>query len=235
MTRWLAFLLLLPAAASAQTAPAPAPAPMTEGRADAPVEVVTYLSFTCPHCAERDASVAAPLHALIAAGTVREETRHALRDPLDLIAATLARCQGPAAYPGNRDALFATQAQWIAGTRDWVAAHQAALTAMPPEQVGLAVAKGSGLLGVLQARGLTEAAAAACLSDPAERERLIAETDEAWATRVIPGTPYTLVNDQPVLALDWPTLSAAIEVARTSAGVSTFTPTSSADPKRDPS
>lgn len=237
MIRWLALLLLLPAATAAQTAPAPAPS--TEGRADAPVLVVTYLSFTCSHCADREAAVSAPLHRLIAEGTVREETRHAVRDGLDLIAATLARCQGPAAYPGNRDALFATQGQWMAGTARWGEANRDAIAGMTEEQVSLAVAKGSGMLGILEARGLTEPAAAACLADPAERQRLIAESTEAWAVRGIPGTPYTLVNDRPVEGIDWPTLAAAIQAARERLVLAPprppFTLLSSAHPKKDPS
>ena len=235
MTRWLALLLLLPAAAFAQSAPAP----LTEGRADAPVSVVTYLSFTCPHCAAREAEVSAPLHQLMDAGIVREETRHALRDPLDLIAATLARCQGPAAYPGNRDALFATQAEWMAGTQRWVAANREALNALPADQVGLAVAKGSGLLGVLRPRGLTEAAAAACLSDGAEHDRLLAETNEAWTARQIPGTPYTLVNGVAVDGADWPSLEAAIRAARdrlvSASSAAPFTPASPVVAERNPS
>ena len=213
MIRWLALLLLLPAAAVAQ------PAPSVEGRADAPVQVVTYLSFTCSHCAEREAQVSAPLHALIQAGTVREETRHAVRDGLDLVAATLARCQGPAAYPGNRDALFATQAEWMAGTQRWLAANPTALDGLSEDAARLVIAEQSGLLAALAPRGLTESAAATCLADPAERAALVAQAQEAWGDRAIPGTPYTLVNDRPVFGLDWPTLSAAIEEAKRAAGI----------------
>lgn len=215
MIRLLALLLLAPAVAQA------APGPSIEGRADAPVRVVTYLSFTCSHCAEREAQVSAPLHQLIEAGTVVEESRHAVRDGLDLIAATLARCQGPAAYPSNRDALFATQAEWMAGTTRWLEANRDTLAGKLESEVGLAVAKGSGMLGVLTPRGLTEAAAAACLTDSAERERLVGEANEAWRQRGIPGTPFTLVNDRPVNGLDWPTLSVAIEEAKRAAGITT--------------
>lgn len=213
MIRWLLLLALLPTAALAQTATAPAP--MVEGQADAPVRVVTYLSFTCPHCAEREAAVAAPLHSLIERGEVVAETRHALRDPLDLAVATVARCQGPAAYSDNRDALFAAQADWMAEADRYVQANRPALVALPPDDAYLALLKGSGVLTLMAGRGLTQADAARCLADPAERAALLAEAQEAWGDRAIPGTPYTLVNGVAATGLDWPTLATAIQAAST--------------------
>lgn len=184
-----------------------------EGRADAPVRVVEYLSFTCPHCAEQEAAVDAPLEALVARGAVSVETRHALRDVIDLGVATLARCQGPAATPGNRRALFAAQGEWLPRAAATIEANRAALVALPPVDAHLSLMKGSGVLPLMAARGLTETQARACLSDPAEQAALMAQTEEAWTTRAIPGTPYTLVNDKPVDGHDWPTLKAAIQAA----------------------
>lgn len=186
-----------------------------EGRADAPVRVVEYLSYTCPHCAEQEVAVGPQLNALVARGAVSREVRHAVRDPIDLGVAIVSRCQGPAAAPGNRQALFAAQADWLPKADSVLAARRAELAAMPPVDAVLALLDGAGVLPILRARGLTDAAARACLADDRENEALIAQSSEAWQVRGIPGTPYTLVNDQPVDGHDWASLDAAIQAAAT--------------------
>ena len=211
--RTLLVLLLWPAALVAQGLPAPDLHASIEGRADAPVRVVEYLSFTCPHCAEQEAAVGPELSALARSGVVVLETRHALRDPIDFGVAAIARCQGPAAYPGDKHALFAAQADWLPKAAAYLEINRTQLVALPLADAYLAVLDASGVMGLMRGRGLTDAAALACLSDPAERRALQAQSTEAWATRAIPGTPYTLVDDQPVDGHDWPTLAAAIRAA----------------------
>ena len=205
-------LLLWPAALVAQPV-APDAGASVEGRADAPVRVVEYLSFTCPHCAEQEAAVGERLSALARAGTVVVETRHALRDPIDFGVAVVARCAGPATYPDNKRGLFAAQARWLPAAAEYLKANRARLATLPPADAYLSLLTGSGVMALLHERGLTDAAARACLSDPAETRALTAQATEAWSTRAIPGTPYTLVNGQPVDGHDWPALSAAIQAA----------------------
>ncbi len=207
----LALLALLATPLLAQDTPPPGA--WVEGRADAPVRVVEYLSFTCPHCAEQEAATGPRLEALVKRGLVALETRHALRDPIDFGVAVMARCQGPAAYPGNKLALFAAQAEWLPRAGAYLDANRATLAALPPADAYLALLDGAGVMALMRDRGLTDAAASACLSDPAEQRALEAQSTEAWSTRAIPGTPYTLVAGLPVDGRDWPTLAAAIRAA----------------------
>lgn len=215
----LKFLILLAAVVVATPALAQSsanqPSAAIEGRADAPVRVVEYLSYTCPHCAEQEVAVGPQLEALVARRAISREVRHAVRDPIDLGVAIVSRCQGPAATPGNRQALFAAQADWLPKADSVLAARRAEFAAMPPVDAFLALLDGAGVLPILRARGLTDAAARACLADERESEALIAQSTEAWQVRGIPGTPYTLVNDQPVDGHDWATLDAAIQAAAT--------------------
>ena len=191
----------------------PPPGVWVIGRADAPVRVVEYLSFTCSHCAEQEAATGPQLEALVKRGTVALETRHALRDPIDFGVAVMARCQGPAAYEGNKLALFAAQDAWLPRAAAYVQANQARLATMEPAVAYLDLLTASGVLDLMAARGLTKAKAQACLSDPAEAEMLRAQTTEAWQGRGIAGTPTTIVNGQVVDGHDWPTLEAAIRAA----------------------
>lgn len=209
-------VLLAPTALLAQPAPAPTTPPpgvWVAGRADAPVRVVEYLSFTCSHCAEQEAATGPQLEALVKRGAVALETRHALRDPIDFGVAVAARCQGPAAYEGNKLALFAAQGTWLPKAADYLQANQTRLAAMEPAAAHLDLLAGSGVLDLMRTRGLTRAKALACLSDPAEAGALAAQTTEAWQGRGISGTPTTFVNGQMVDGHDWPTLHAAIQAA----------------------
>ena len=65
------------------------------------------------------------------------------------------------------------------------------------------VAKGSGLLALVAPLGVTEAQGAACLANTAEQNLLINQTNDAWGTKKIPGTPYFVVNGTPVEANMW--------------------------------
>ncbi len=206
--------LLLAVAAIVAATPTFAQA-VIEGRVDAPVRVVEYLSYTCPHCAEQEVAVGRQLEALVARGAISREVRHAVRDPIDLGVAIVSRCQGPAATPGNRQALFAAQADWLAKADSVLTARRAELAALPPVDAFMTLLDGAGVLPMLRARGLTDNAARACLGDERERDALIAQSNEAWQVRGIPGTPHTLVNDQPVDGHDWVSLDAAIQAAAT--------------------
>ena len=211
----LAALWAIATPAFAQSASVPSagvPADV-EAPATTPVRVVEYLSFTCSHCAEQEAAVGPRLDELAEQGAIALEVRHALRDPIDLGVATLSLCQGPAAAPGNRLALFAAQADWKAKAETLITARGAELAKMEPVDAILTVLDGAGVVPLLRARGLTDDAARACLDDKGARDALLAQATEAWRTRQIPGTPYTLVDDQPVDGHDWATLEPAIQAA----------------------
>src|SRR3546814_3861690 len=62
------------------------------GNPAAPVKLIEYLSYTCPHCAAFSAESAAVLRGrMVKSGKVSLELRNAVRDKLDLAAAALAR------------------------------------------------------------------------------------------------------------------------------------------------
>src|SRR5882757_363501 len=83
------------------------------GNPRAKVRLVEYLSYTCPHCAEFLAESAPVLRGqMVRSGSTSIELRTATRDPLDLAAALLARCAGPAGLVGATDAMFAQQDVW---------------------------------------------------------------------------------------------------------------------------
>lgn len=145
------------------------------GRADAPVTLVEYASFTCPHCAIWHQEVLPLLKArFIATGQVKLVFRDLPTQPraLSLPAAALARCAAPDSFFAVADALMSGQATLRAGGD-------------PNVWAGAAVAKA----------GRPTSEVSACMDDPATRATLEAGIETARLAGVT-GTPMFLLNGQ---------------------------------------
>lgn len=185
------FLLAIPMGAMAQTAPPPAvtAADRVLGRADAPVTVIEYASFTCSHCAHWHTAILPGFKArFIDTGQVRLVFRNLPTPPVEVAAraAGIGRCAAPERFFDVAGTLMSGQAALIAGgpVADWYAA---------------AIARS----------GRTPAQIDTCLADPAILTGLRAEMAGATAAGVR-GTPSFFVNGQPVADTSLEGLSAAI-------------------------
>lgn len=182
------------------------------GNPAAKVKLVEYLSFTCPHCAHFVAELKAPLHDdLVRRGVVQVELRHAVRDPLDLAAALLARCTGPKGFSGASQAIFAAQNDWFERGRSWWQTNGAAMQSQPELARLRAAASGSGLTALMQKRGMTAAAVNRCFAAPGDLNKLTAMTKAAWTQ--IQGTPSFAINGKPASGNDWATLQPQLHAA----------------------
>lgn len=104
-------------AANAQTAPADPSSivDMVQGSADAPIEIIEYASFTCPHCAAFHANVYPDLKAdYIDTGKVRFVYREVYFDRFGLWASMIARCGGEMRFFGITDLIYEKQREWTA-------------------------------------------------------------------------------------------------------------------------
>lgn len=91
------------------------------GEADAPIEMVEYASYTCPHCASFHADVYPQLKAdYIDTGKVKFVFREVYFDQFGLAAGLLARCGGDDRYFGLVDLLFEKQSEWARGEGDQI-------------------------------------------------------------------------------------------------------------------
>ncbi len=91
---------------------------MALGNPDAPVTIVEYSSFTCPHCATFNEGVFRQLkETYIETGQVHFIKREVYFDAYGLWAALVARCGGPERYHGVVEMLYQDQRQW-AGSSD---------------------------------------------------------------------------------------------------------------------
>ena len=91
------------------------------GDEDAPIEVVEYASYTCPHCATFHENVYPKLKAeYIDTGKVKFIMREVYFDQFGLAAGLLARCAGDDRYYAMVDLLFEKQAEWAQGDGEQV-------------------------------------------------------------------------------------------------------------------
>lgn len=182
------------------------------GNPAAKVRLVEYLSYTCGHCAEFMAESKAPLKdGYVRRGAVRIEVRHAVRDPLDMAAALLARCAGPRGFVGATDAIFAEQRDWARRGGAWWQANAPALQSETRLMQLKAAAEGSGLSTLMRGRGMSDAAINQCFATPTDLNRLTAMADAAWKS--IKGTPTFVINGKTGGGGHWDTLEPELRAA----------------------
>lgn len=148
---------------------------MVQGSLDAPIEIIEYGSFTCPHCAAFHAEQYQQIKTnYIDTGKARFIFREVYFDRFGLWASMIARCGGELRFFGIADILYDTQ-------QDWVAGGDPALIAENLRKIGLTA-------------GLDSAMLDTCLGDATMAQTLVAWYEENNARDGIEGTPTFFVN-----------------------------------------
>jgi protein-disulfide isomerase len=186
------------------------------GNPAAPMKLVEYVSYTCPHCAHYVAeSKDVVRRDYVASGRTSVEVRHAVRDRLDFIATLVARCGGAARFFGNSEAIFAAQEAWIEKGAAYESANADKLNAMPRDEALKVEARESGLAALVEARGVSAAQIDKCLADPAQQKLVGDMADQAWNGAHIPGTPAFAINGAIIPnAASWAALQPALKAAQ---------------------
>lgn len=162
------------------------------GNPDAPVKIIEYASFTCPHCAHFTEAVFKPLKAeYIDTGKVHFTLREVYFDRYGLWAAMMARCGGELKYFPVTDTLFATQAEW-AGTDDPTAAVASI------RKIGLA-------------SGMTEEQLNQCMNDAAMADAMVKRFEENMKADQIEGTPTLMIDGEKHGNMSYADLKAIID------------------------
>jgi protein-disulfide isomerase len=170
-----AALAASPVFAEETAAPMVEPGDFSLGSPDAPVKIVEYASFTCPHCADFHQAVFKDLKRdYIDTGKVYFTLREVYFDRYGLWAAMVARCGGEMRYFGIHDMLFDKQREWAASE--------------DPTQV-VANLKAIGLSAGIDATALD-----ACMNDQPLAEALVARFEKNMAADDVKGTPTIFIN-----------------------------------------
>ncbi len=181
------------------------------GNPAARVKLVEYVSYTCPHCAAFTAESAPVLRGQwVRSGQVSIAIHPAVREPLDLAAAMLARCSG-ARFGAVHDAIYAGQTGWYTKGAGYIGANVTQLNAQATLPRLRALADGAGLTAIATANGLTPHARDACFANDADMNRIVALTEDAG--KVITGTPSFALNGKFIGSATWATLEPQLRAA----------------------
>ncbi|NDV02860.1 DsbA family protein [Pseudoroseicyclus tamaricis] len=173
---------------------------MALGEADAPVTMIEYGSFTCPHCAAFHADQYQQLKRdYIDTGKVRFIFREVYFDRFGLWASMVARCGGEMRFFGIHDMIYETQTDWIAGGRD-----------------PAAIAENLRKIGI-QA-GLDAEEVDACLSDGTMAETLVAWFQENAEADEVQATPTLMIQGEKYSNMAYGDLAAVIDEQLEEAG-----------------
>ena len=222
---WKAFLAI--ALAFAATAPAQAAGPARAaspllivataqgshvlGKPGAPLKIVEYVSYTCPHCAAFDKEGTDSLVAtVVRPGKGSIEYRPFLRNVVDVAASLLVGCGSPGKFLGNHSAVLRGQEKWFvppseAVQQRWQTGDFAARMR--------AVAGDMNLYPIFEARGYGRAELDRCLANEQLAKALAAENAQAINDLKLQGTPSFLINGQLQDAHDWASLQPALSAA----------------------
>lgn len=150
---------------------------MVLGKIDAPVTVIEYASFTCPHCANFHATVWNEFKKnYIDTGKVKFVYREVYFDKFGLWAAMVARCGGPSKYFGISDMLYDDQKEWLASGDDKGIADAL-------RKIGLSA-------------GMTEDQLKTCMNDNEQAKAMVTAYQTNATNDKIEGTPTFIINGE---------------------------------------
>ncbi|GAA3857301.1 DsbA family protein [Celeribacter arenosi] len=162
-------------AANAQDAAIDVPV-LTLGDPDAPVKIIEYASYTCPHCANFHTQVFEQLKAdYIDTGMVHFTYREVYFDKFGLWASMVARCGGDLRYFGIQKMLYDEQRDWIGSGKDAM------------EIVG-------NLRKIGKRAGLSDENLDTCLNDGAMAQALVANFEKEVAEYEVNSTPTLIID-----------------------------------------
>ncbi len=165
---------------------------MTMGAEDAPVEIIEYASYTCPHCANFHNGAFKQLKEdFIDTGKVKFVYREVYFDRFGLWASAVARCEGPDKFFGVTDLLYENQSEWA--------------RAGDPAAIADEIRK----IGRLA--GFDSDKIEACLTDGQKLQTLVAWYQENAERDGIQSTPSFVVNGETVSNMSYDDFKRLIE------------------------
>lgn len=165
---------------------------MVQGADDAPVTIVEYSSYTCPHCATFHAGPYQQLKKdYIDTGKVKFIYREVYFDRYGLWASMIARCSGPDKFFGITDLIFS-------GQSDWVRAGDASSIVDELRKIG-------------RLAGIEDATLEACLQDGTKAQTLVAWYQQHAEADGVQATPSFVINGKMVSNQSYADFSALID------------------------
>ena len=163
------------------------------GAEDAPVTLVEYASFTCPHCARFHAEVYPTImRDYVETGQVRFVYREVFFDRPGLWAAMLARCAGEDRYLPMASMIYEAQDQWARGEPAEIAQN---------------------LMRLGRTAGMEQETIDACFSDGAMAQAMVANYEANVEADDIRATPSLILDGEKLPNLALPDLREKLDAA----------------------
>lgn len=180
------------------------------GSAEAPLKLVEYVSYTCPHCAHfhKEADPVLRL-TMVPKGQISVTVTNFLRNPIDLTAAMLTNCGDPKRFFMRHGAVFAAQEKWLAKAEAANREQQQRWYQGDFPARMRAISSDLGFYDLSAKWGLSRAQTDQCFTDNAMLERLKGQQADVQALG-LEGTPSFTLNGQLLAGHDWASVSKAI-------------------------
>ncbi|MEL7175191.1 MAG: DsbA family protein [Pseudomonadota bacterium] len=164
---------------------------MTLGQADAPVTVIEYASYTCPHCATFHEGPFKQLkEEYIDTGKVQFIYREVYFDRFGLWASMVARCGGESRFFGVSEMIYDQQSEWSRGE---------------PAEIA------DNLRRIGRAAGMNDDELDACLNDGDKAQALVAWYQGNAEEHNINSTPSFVVNGTTYSNMNYADFSSLID------------------------
>ncbi|MFZ1477333.1 MAG: thioredoxin domain-containing protein, partial [Sphingorhabdus sp.] len=184
------------------------------GNPQAKLQLVEYGAITCPGCAAFSVQSHTELMDVVNTGVVAFEFRpflvHGIQDVPGFL---LAQCNGPDAYFGLTERLFADQQNWLGKMSTLTPEEQQSVPKMKPEEAVTFLANKMGLVEYVKQFGISEDAAKKCLTDKAAFDTLAKNTEKTMADGKVTGTPSFFLNDARLDAGNWTQVKSKLQEA----------------------
>lgn len=165
---------------------------MVQGNAEAPVTVIEYASYTCPHCANFHSGPYKELKAgYIDTGKVRFVYREVYFDRFGLWASMVARCGAEERFFGLTDLIYKDQKIWVG-------------SGQPGEVV-------EGLRKIGRLAGVGDDQLESCLQDADKAQALVAWYQQNSEEHEITGTPSFVIDGTLYANMPWSEFKAILD------------------------
>lgn len=165
------------------------------GNPDAKVAVVEFVSYTCPACANYTRNDSGALEmGYVGPGKVTLETRHIIRDPVDMTAALLTNCGAPGKFAQNHKAFMLSQPKWLPIAQSVTAAQRNRWMSGTNASRRRAIASDLGFYAIMERRGYRRTDIDRCLADEVKATSLAEASEANGAKYFVSSTPSFAIN-----------------------------------------
>lgn len=192
---------------------ATSPAGNSVGNPNAETKLISFVSYSCTHCASFELEADIPLRVqYVHTGKLSVEVRHVIRNPLDLAAALTTECGDKERFFERHRSMMLSHKIWMETAENASSGQQQRWTSGTIASRMKAIAGDLGFYKIMEQRGLERSEINQCLSNEDRAFEILASAQKDNERFSIPGTPSFAVNGELLQGIHgWSGLRAALD------------------------